>query len=233
MSNYLKAKEILTSNIGGVIKVFLLSLVVGLASWLLSCIPFIGWLISIILSIFATIFEIYILDKIVVEEQNTSFTNLINDSISVFKEKGWNTFVAYVVMFLCLLPVTILSTLLFLMPIVGILGASSSATIFTGLLSSILMIIPFILIILFASYYLAYRLYYKVTCYIFDVDTTDILKKHNTEIIKMSLILTFIMIIPFIGWLIAIILDYVYMVKLILDVTDENTDNVEVKIVEE
>ncbi len=233
MSNYLKAKELLTSNIGGVIKVFILTLVVGLISWLLSCIPFIGWLISIILSVFATIFEIYILNKIIIEKENVSFTNLINESISIFKEKGWNIFMAYVVMFLCLLPVTILATCLFLIPIIGILGVSSNTAIFTGVLSSILMIIPFILIMLFASYYLAYRLYYKASCYIFDVDTTDMLKKHNTEMIKMSLILTFIMIIPFIGWLIAIILDYVYMVKLILDVNDENTENIEVKIVEE
>lgn len=227
LSNYLNFKnfqesiDLLKNNIDKAFKVFGVSFLIGLCSGLLYFIPIIGFVAIIAVALYGSIANIYLLDKLIVEKEDIPFGNCFTAPIETFKEHWGKTLWEYILLFICLLPLALIFGI-----VIGVsagfmmLSAMEYGSI-SGLLLFILIYIAGLLLIVFFSTKLSYRLLYKVTGHIFGVDTTELIKLSKNDINKMTVIYLVSSLIPFVGFIIAIAVSYISQTKIILDVKEQ------------
>lgn len=222
MTHYIEAKKLVSENAGAVFKIFMLTFALGIVSSLLSYVPLLGGLIVLAFSLFSIVFEIYALNKLVLDKTKLSVGDLLKEAIDSFKKNGTNTLIAYLIFMCMLMPVIFIVIFILILPVVFTATSTSASdvSIIGAFIASLIVLIPIILLIIAYSTFLSFKLTYKVAGYILGIETDEIRKAHNTDCLKMSAALTGLALIPIIGWIASIIFDYIFTVKIILDVTE-------------
>ena len=224
LTNLKQAKAFVSANKGEIFSLFILYLLFVLVAGLCYIVPFIGWILCILVSIYATTLLCYGITALTRKEKK-SWSDLIGESFDTLFKRADTIGIAYLINVALLIPAMLIFFLItfgFIFSSIGV-GASLSygysAANWTGFIFWFFLWMVAIVLLCFYAGTIQYRYIYKVMAAIQGKEPP--LAGHLKDMIHMGCVTMLWCCVPFIGFIFAIIWELFYYSKICLDVTKE------------
>lgn len=233
MKNVQKAKELFKGNLGDVVKVFglnfLVAFVIALITSLIPIISMIGTLVSLL---YTTVSTAYLYNKMIICNEPFVFSEMLKDPYDIIFANFKDILFVFLIYWACSIPAGIIMGIDILVCMFLLFLAIEVESISSLIVGGIIAFVILLLVIYYMNH-ISYRLRYKIACILAKIDYKSVVEKHKKDINKMSIRMILLSLIPFVGWVILIILPAVYNLKIILDVEDERDGIIQADISEE
>lgn len=208
--NYLKAKKDITASFLGVIELFGIMVVTSaLSSVLTGLIPLVGIIAALALGAFMLPITTVVYDSVYIKNEGFDLPNVFKRLLYFWSSKAPQIIMLTIMLYVKCFIVGFILILILGMTIAGSILFASAAALIVGIILFALMFV------LLSSFQFKYQ--YKLTALYYGKTDNNYMAGESYKIV---LKMTLWNIVPFVGWIMTICKTYIYNLKLVYDVLD-------------